>query len=163
MGINFEDVKEQFQQAKAQGKGKDGNDWCNKNWNAIRAIPMSVPEHVLEAFPGQMLLPAIEVQNGTHWPWKYGCVLTLAQEAADTFEQLPIEMINVPVDFEVRGKATFKMQVPLKVHDHAVASDTVQEIKIAFRGPGGHQFGEVITLKLKVIKPSDESAAVEVY
>jgi hypothetical protein len=161
MGLNVEDVEGQFQQFQDQNKGKKNSDWCHKNWNAIRAIPVTVPDHVLEAQPGQILLPAIEVQNGTHWPWKNGCVLTLAQEAAETFENLPIEMINVPVDFEVRGKATFKMQIPLKVHDHAVASDNTHEIKIAFRGPGGHQFGEVITLKLKVIMPSNENAEVE--
>ena len=106
MGINVEDIESQFNQYQAQApnQGKS-NEWCKKDWNAIRAIPVSIPDHVLEAFPGQMLLPSIEVQNGTHWPWKYGCVLTLAQEAADTFENLPIEMINVPVDFEVKGSS----------------------------------------------------------
>jgi hypothetical protein len=102
-----------------------------------------------------MLLPSIELFNGTHWPWKAGCVLTLAQEAGADFENLPVEMINVPVDQEVKGKSSIKMTVPLKVHDHAVASDQIHTIKLAMRGPGGFQFGNVITLKLKVIMPSD--------
>lgn len=55
------------------------------------------------------------------------------------------------------------MTVPLKVHDHAVASDKVHEIKLAMRGPGGFQFGNVITLKLKVTLPCDYNYEVEVF
>lgn len=110
-----------------------------------------------------MLLPSIELRNGTHWPWKAGCVLTLAEEASASFENLPIETINIPVDSLVPGKGTIKITVPLKIHDHAVASDNVHEIKLAMRGPGGFQFGNVITLKLKVVVPSDYNYEVDVY
>lgn len=56
-----------------------------------------------------------------------------------------------------------KIIVPLKVHDYALASDKVYEIKLAMRGPGGWQFGSVITLKLKVIIPADVQDEVQIY
>jgi hypothetical protein len=99
-----------------------------------------------------MLLPSITLKNGTHWPWKAGCVLTLAQEASEGFENLPIEMINLPVTDFVPGQSNIKLTVPIKIHDHALFSDKVHEIKLAMRGPGGNQFGNVITLKLKVVE-----------
>ena len=55
------------------------------------------------------------------------------------------------------------MSVPLKVHDHAIVDDKVHEIKLAMRGPGGCQFGNVITLKLKVIMPADYNSEIELY
>jgi hypothetical protein len=160
MGINVEDISKQCQEG--AGEMPDCG-WNKKDWKLKRVEVVSVPDHVLEACPGQMLLPSIELHNGTHWPWKAGCVLTLAQEAGADFENLPIEMVNVPVDQEVKGKTSIKMTVPLKVHDHAVASEQVREVKLAMRGPGGFQFGNVITLKLKVVMPSDYNDEVELY
>jgi len=63
----------------------------------------------------------------------------------------------------VQGMGTVKITVPLKVHDHALASDKVHEIKLAMRGPGGWQFGNVITLKLKVMIPADVQDEVQIY
>ena len=84
-----------------------------------------------------MLLPTIILKNGTYWPWKAGCVLTLATEASANFETLPIEPVSVPITDFVQGQGNVKITVPLKVHDHAVASEKVHEIKLAMRGPGG--------------------------
>ena len=137
--------------------------WAKKDWKLKRVEVVSVPENVLEACPGQMLMPSIELRNNTHWQWKTGCVLTLAQEASDTFESLPIEMVNVPVDQQVQGKTNVKMTVPLKVHDHAIVDNKIHEIKLAMRGPGGYQFGNVITLKLKVVMPVDYNSEIELY
>jgi len=54
------------------------------------------PEGVLEACPGSSLIEEIEVQNDTFWPWKQGCSLTLHEE--QTFNECPIEIINVPIE-----------------------------------------------------------------
>lgn len=123
MGINVAEVKEQWKEGGCDTEDACG--WAKKDWKLKRVEIVSVPTDVLEACPGQLLLPSIELMNGTHWPWKAGCVLTLAQEAGADFENLPIEMINVPVDQELKGKSSMKMTVPLKVHDHAVASEQV--------------------------------------
>jgi len=97
MGINMEDVTKKFHE-KAEG-GEGCGPWGGKKgWNLQRAEVVEIPQNVLEALPGQILLPSIVLKNGTHWPWKAGCTLTLAQEAAADFENLPIEMVSVPVN-----------------------------------------------------------------
>ena len=90
-------------------------------------------------------------------------MLTLAQESEAEFANLPIECFNVPVTECVQGKGTIKLSVPLKIHDYAVASDDVHEIKVAMRGPGGFQFGTIVTLKLKIVMPSEYQDEVTIY
>jgi hypothetical protein len=98
MGIDVESVTKKFE------KNEDGgNGWCKKDWSNKRSEIIECPQYVLVASPGQTLLPSIILKNGTHWPWKAGCVLTLAQEASVDFENLPIEMVNVPVTDQVPG------------------------------------------------------------
>lgn len=75
MGINVDDVTKKFHNEKADGEGCG---WAKKDWNIKRAEVVECPQQVLEATPGQMLLPSIVLKNGTYWPWKAGCVLTLA-------------------------------------------------------------------------------------
>ena len=156
MGINVDDVVQKFQEGGA-------GDWCKKDWSLQRAEIVEYPQEVLEAYPGQTLLPTIVFRNGTQWPWKAGCMLTLAQESEAGFENLPIEIINVPVTESVQGKSNIKLSVPLKIHEYAVASDVVHEIKVAMRGPGGFQFGNIVTLKLKIVMPPEYQDEVSVY
>lgn len=163
MGLNLEDVTKKFQGFQAEGASEDMCGWAKKDWKLKRVEVVSFPQHVLEAVPGQMLLPTIELKNGTHWPWKAGCVLTLAKEAAEGFENLPIETVHVPITQPVAGKGTIKLTVPLKVHDYALGNDTVHEIKLAMQGPGGMQFGNVVTLKLKVMIPSEFQDEAKIY
>lgn len=104
-------------------KHQDGqfNFDCGKKWKVVRARVVSKPEQVLEAYAGQMLLPEIEIENGTFWPWKQGCMLTFDDDIS--VMNIPIELIKVPIDFEVKGKQTFKLNVPVTVLESAVASD----------------------------------------
>jgi len=135
MGLNLEDVTKKFHCN--MGEGNEGCDWAKKDWKLKRVEVVEFPQQVLEGAPGQILLPNIVLKNGTHWPWKAGCTLTLAQEASEGFENIPIEMVSVPVNDAVSGQGTIKLTVPLKINDHAIYGDKVYEIKLAMRGPGG--------------------------
>ena len=75
------------------------------------------PNEVLEARAGQVLLPTIEVRNSTHWPWKQGCFLGMDESV--NLQNMPIDFINVPIDFEVKGQDNFKMTVPITVLSNA--------------------------------------------
>jgi len=99
--------------------GKDKKWGCDNegnSWNSQRAKVVKKPEGVLSACPGTSLIEEIEVLNDTYWPWKQGCTLTLADE--QTFTEVPIEIISVPVEQEVKGKCTMKICVPLTVLPH---------------------------------------------
>lgn len=81
-------------------------------------------------------------------------------------ERMPIEFVNVPVNFEVKGQENFKMTIPITVLPTARPSDEVYEFVLCFRGPNGNQFGEQIPLKIKIVAASsqlDENAEVEMY
>ena len=129
-----------------------------------RAIIVSKPTQTLEASPGQTILPSIEVKNATHWSWKKGCFLGMDENVE--IAGLPIEVVNIPIDFEVKGQETFKIQVAIKIHDHVFASDKEYEFVLCFKGPNGGQFGEPIPLKIKVFPNSDpvsEKDEIEFY
>lgn len=79
---------------------------------------------------------------------------------------MPIDFINVPIDFEVKGQENFKISIPITVLQTAFPSDQVYEFVLCFRGPNGNQFGEQITLKIKIVAPQsplDENAEIEMY
>jgi hypothetical protein len=38
-------------------------------------------------------------------------------------QNMPIEFVNVPIDFEVKAQAEFEIKVPISVLPHAVLSD----------------------------------------
>jgi hypothetical protein len=69
-------------------------------------------------------------------------------------QNMPIDFINVPINFEVKGQENFKMAVPITVLPTAFPSDQVYEFMLCFRGPNGNQFGEQIPLKIKIVAPS---------
>jgi|DEB19_MinimDraft_2_1074335.scaffolds.fasta_scaffold57591_2 hypothetical protein len=131
-------------------------------WKKQRALLISKPNGVLEASPGQMLLPSIEMKNGTAWAWKQGCFLGM-DESVD-IAALPIEVVNVPINFDVKGHETFKIQVPIKVLDIMIPDKTEYEFSLCFRGPNGNQFGEPIPMKIKVVpNQSEEKDEIEFY
>jgi len=77
---------------------------------------------------------------------------------------LPIEVVNVPVDFDVKGHETFKMQVPIKVLDIMFPNNLEYEFSLCFRGPNGNQFGESIPMKIKVVPAiTKERNEIEFY
>ncbi len=100
------------------------------------------------------MLPSIEVRNSTHWPWKQGCFLGMDESV--NLQNMPIDFINVPVDFEVKGQENFKLTIPITVLSTAFPSDQIYEFVLCFRGPNGNQFGEQIPLKIKIVAPSNE-------
>ena len=143
---------------KMKEMGQQWKDNCGQKWNfegkhswkENRAICQRKPEEVLEIYPGQTRLVEIEVLNDTHWPWKAGCMLGLADEQADPV--LPIEVFNLPVDNELKGKSSATFQLPLTMASHVVADpEKVYEVRFAFRGPKGQTFGTMITLKIKCL------------
>jgi len=99
------------------------NNQQNKPWKGKRAVcHTKTAARVHDLLPGQTILPEIEVQNGTHWPWKAECFLGMddAREG-DVDAAIPVEMVNIPVSTHIAGQMMFKLSVPLKAHDHAVA------------------------------------------
>jgi len=74
----------------------------NQVWKEKRAVVVKKPEDVIEAIPGQCIITEIEVLNDTFWPWKYGCQITL--DDSQTEDVLPIEVFNIPIEKEVKGK-----------------------------------------------------------
>ena len=57
-------------------------------------------------------------------------------------KKMPIEMIEQPIDFEVRGYQTFKLNVPIVIRDNAPISEQIYEFILVFRGPNGNAFGD---------------------
>jgi len=65
-------------------------------------------------------------------------------------EGMPCEPIYLPMDKNLKPMETVKLQVPIQMHGHALASEEVYKLTLTFRGPNGNAFGEPIALKLKV-------------
>lgn len=155
MGMTIPEEMQKEAWAFMGGKRCGGGAWKGeKPWKKKRAIVVSKPDAVLEACPGQMLLPSVEILNGTCWPWKQGVFLGMDESVE--LANLPVEVVNVPIDFEVKGQETFKLSVPIKVHEHSLPSDEPLDFVLVFRGPNGNKFGEPIHLKLKVIKQQSQ-------
>lgn len=62
---------------------------------------------------------------------------------------MPIHVVHLPIDREVKAKETFKLIVPITIVDHALIGQEF-EFNLSFRGPRGGQFGHQIPLKLRV-------------
>ena len=155
-------IPEEMQEPWAFMGGKRCGGNGEKPWKKKRAVVVSLPNDVLEAQPGQTLLPAIEMRNGTHWPWKEGVFLGMDDSVDLT--KLPIEVVNVPITFEVKGQDSFKLSVPIKVHEHALVSEEPFEFSLVFRGPNGNKFGDLIPMKIKIVEvgSQEENKQVEV-
>ena len=61
-------------------------------------------------------------------------------------QNMPIDFINVPVDFEVRGQENFKLTIPITVLPTAFPSEQIYEFVLCFRGP--NEQNEVAMVKL---------------
>lgn len=104
MGMNVPEDMENMPNPWSFMNGKrfgGGNGNCEKAWRKNRAVVVSQPADILEACPGQVLLPALSIKNGTHWSWKEGVFLGMDDSVDLT--KLPIEVVNVPINFEVKG------------------------------------------------------------
>lgn len=117
-----------------------------------RAMLQKQITEVLECQPGCVVLQEIEVQNKTNWPWKEGCFLSLSSDVDQT--NMPIELINVPVDQKVEADQILKITVPVCVLESAETN--VFDFSLKFRGPKGGEFGEAIPLKLRVVAPQTQ-------
>lgn len=98
-----EDLKQKCKEFSGQ-KGGFGGCHGRRDWKEVRAIIKRKPDEVIQLTPGVTKFVEIEVLNDTHWPWKYGCVLTLADDQVEA--EIPIQTFSLPIDQEVRGKQT---------------------------------------------------------
>ena len=119
-----------------------------KVWNQKRAVIVNMPEGVIEVIPGQCFVAELEVLNDTKAAWKPNCSITLSEDQTESV--VPIQIFNVQIDNEVKGKHQEKVKIPLTVPDYMPAGDKVYEIFLTFRGPKGNPFGQRIPLKIKV-------------
>ena len=145
-----------------QHSAKHNADGEAHSWNYQRAVLQKKPEGILEACPGTSLIEEIEVVNETFWPWKKGCYLSLHDE--QSFNECPIEIIQIPIEQEVKGKQSIKISIPLTVLPHIQASyDNIYKLNLCFRGPKGQPFGQMITIELRVVLPKPQVDELEVY
>jgi hypothetical protein len=164
------EIMAKFSEHIKEFKPEEGQNWNNcfkddgngNSWNSLRAKIQRIPEGVLEACPGTSLIEEIEILNDTFWPWKKGCVLTLHDE--QTFTECPIEIINIPIEQDVKGKQVMKISVPLTILPHIQADEnTIYTINLTFRGPQGSTFGDIIPIQLKVTLPKAQVDELEIY
>ena len=130
------------------GKGMGGHG-CDKPWKLKRAKILSMPKDQLEVYPGQLLMVPIEVRNDTQWPWKENVFLGMGDSAELT--DLPCDPIFLQIDKQLKPGEVLKIEVPVQIYGHALASDKVHDVTLNFRGPKGNTFGESIPLKIKVL------------
>jgi len=61
----------------------------------------------------------------------------------------PIKVKNYPIDQDVRGMQTIKLNIPLYIPDKFEKQDTdIFEVPLSFFGPRQTAYGEPITLKV---------------
>ena len=122
-----------------------------------RAVLVNKPE-TLEALPGSVAIAEIEVKNCTHWGWKQGVFLGMDEN--QNIEGMPIEVVHLPVDQELKSFEVLKMSVPITVCANAFPSDEPFKCTLRFRGPKGNEFGQPIPISIKIVsKLSAESSA----
>lgn len=176
-GGRFGQMMQQFMSKMGDCKDWGSQDWQKKmqehgeqtfnfngkqGWKEARAVIQSQHSEVLEIAPGQTKIVDVTVLNDTYWPWKAGCTLTLADEQVDY--DLPIDVFNIPVEQEMKGKTSATFQLPLSMGSHVVADDErIYEVRMTFRGPKGQPFGAPITLKMKCVLPRATPSDVDIY
>jgi hypothetical protein len=160
MGMNADNIQgEDWQKFGRQFRGCHGG---NQAWKQKRAVIVNrKPEGIVEAIPGECVIYEFEVLNDTYWPWKPGCQITLDEH--QTEDVLPVEVFNIPIEKEIKGKHQEKIEIPLTILDHMVGGDKVYEIFLTFRGPKGNQFGERIPVKIQVKLPKTQVTEADVY
>jgi hypothetical protein len=129
------------------GKGMGPGGYMKKRAHFVSGTD---PEIVYSMAPGSTQFVEIEVKNCSHWSWKQGCFLSMA-EASYTEVFMPVELVYVPVNFDVPTQHSFKLQVPIKALENAEADGKIHKIALRFRRPGdGDTFGETLTLQVKI-------------
>jgi len=101
-------MKEQWANAQ-EGKGKmPGYNYIKKRATFVSGTD---PEVVYLIAPGATQFIEVEIENGTHWPWKQGCWLGMAdlEEGSEEAAFMPIEHVYVPVTFDVPAQHKFKI------------------------------------------------------
>lgn len=141
-----------------QGGNQEGqqNPWkCGKwgQWKNKKAVIVSVPQAALISKPGEIIFANIEIKNEMNWPWKQGA--TLISEFSQPVSEL-LEEVILPIDFEVKENTTFKLSIPIKVRDAAIATQQPMEASFGFVGRKGKPFGEKINIKFTVMRPFNE-------
>jgi hypothetical protein len=64
-------------------------------------------------------------------------------------KDMPLEILNIPVEEKVEAQGTLTMNVPITVRDDAQPTE-LYEFALRFCGPKGGQIGEPIPMKLKI-------------
>jgi len=124
------------------------------------------PQCVFPMTPGSTQFVDVEIKNCTHWPWKQGCWLGMADpvegEQEATF--MPIELVYVPITFDVPAQHSFKLQVPIKALENAHADGKIHKIALRMRRPGdGDTFGETLTIMVKIQPANNEIDEMKLY
>jgi len=79
-------------------------------------------------------------------------------------DEIPIDIFQVPVEQEVKGKAKATFSVPLTMQPWIVADEEkVYTVMLTFRGPRGQAFGQSIPIKMKCVLPRKQATDVEIY
>jgi len=93
------------------GGGCGGKGPFSYNKGRAHFVSGTDPEITHLVQPGATQFVEVEVQNKTHWPWKQGCWLGMADidEGAEEAAFMPIELVYVPVTFDVPAQHTFKL------------------------------------------------------
>jgi hypothetical protein len=123
-----------------------------------RAVLVNKPE-TLEALPGSVAIAEIEVKNCTHWGWKQGVFLGMDED--QNIEGMPIEVVHLPIDQELKSFEVLKMSVPITVCADAFPSDEPFQCTLRFRGPKGNEFGQPIPISIKIVSKLSEPAQKE--
>lgn len=81
--------------------------------------------------PGKIVIAEIEVENGTHYPWKEGASLQsdFSNLTADVLDE-----VALPIDWNVAENSKFKICIPLKIKDLAKAGEQIYEANLMFHG-----------------------------
>jgi hypothetical protein len=82
-----------------------------------RAMLISKSE-LLEGCPGSIVVAEIEVKNCTHWGWKKGVFLGMDTE--QNLEGMPIEVVQFPIEQDVKSFEVLKLAVPISIVQDAV-------------------------------------------
>jgi len=82
------------------GKGMGPGGYMKKRANFVSGTD---PELVYSMVPGSTQFVEIEVKNCSHWSWKQGCWLGMADpvEGGEEVAFMPIELVYVPINFDV--------------------------------------------------------------
>ena len=73
---------------------------------------------------------------------------------------LLLDEVAIPIDFPVAGGETFKLSIPVKIKESAIATAFSAEkehtAEFTFVGHQGRPFGQPIVVRFKVVKKIDE-------